>query len=323
MVPTGGSSTCSSATRLDGSIGPSGKYVSADTTQSRAIQFSDWLIEPHLNRISRDGEEKQLEPKTMDVLAYLVEHAGDVVSQDALLQRFWPGRVVEESTVHRRINQIRRVLGDEARHPVYIETISRRGYRAIAPVTVLPVKEEKEAESRSELQSRTPPFPAYEGDEPYVFVCYAHRDRQTVYPELVRLRDAEVNVWYDEGISPGSEWTDELAKAIEGCDQFLYFVSPAAVQSENCRSEVRFALNHAKPLVTVWLCVANPVAQCDVSEDGLKRSSHEDAAPLLISHGWPGSITEFVHIIEPLTEPERFDGRPEDAFHVIAPSIPG
>jgi pimeloyl-ACP methyl ester carboxylesterase len=47
------------------------------------------------------------------------------------------------------------------------------------------------------------------------------------------------------------------------------------------------------------------------------------ATPLLISHGWPGSIAEFVHIIEPLAHPERFGGREEDAFDVIAPSLPG
>jgi pimeloyl-ACP methyl ester carboxylesterase len=54
-----------------------------------------------------------------------------------------------------------------------------------------------------------------------------------------------------------------------------------------------------------------------------QRSSHRDAQPLLITHGWPGSVTEFVKIIEPLTQPERHGGEPADAFHVICPSIPG
>jgi microsomal epoxide hydrolase len=54
-----------------------------------------------------------------------------------------------------------------------------------------------------------------------------------------------------------------------------------------------------------------------------QRSSHRDAQPLLLTHGWPGSITEFVKIIEPLTQPERHGGEPADAFHVICPSIPG
>jgi len=54
-----------------------------------------------------------------------------------------------------------------------------------------------------------------------------------------------------------------------------------------------------------------------------QRSSHPDAMPLLLTHGWPGSIAEFRKIIEPLTQPERYGGNPADAFHVVAPSLPG
>ncbi len=54
-----------------------------------------------------------------------------------------------------------------------------------------------------------------------------------------------------------------------------------------------------------------------------QRSPHANALPLIITHGWPGSIYEFVKIIGPLTTPEKFGGRAEDAFHVIAPSMPG
>jgi epoxide hydrolase len=53
------------------------------------------------------------------------------------------------------------------------------------------------------------------------------------------------------------------------------------------------------------------------------RSRHADALPLLIVHGWPGSVVEFLDVIPRLTEPERHGGRAADAFHVIAPSLPG
>jgi epoxide hydrolase len=52
-----------------------------------------------------------------------------------------------------------------------------------------------------------------------------------------------------------------------------------------------------------------------------QRSPHDDALPLLITHGWPGSVVEFHKVIEPLANPPS--GRPEDAFHVICPSLPG
>jgi pimeloyl-ACP methyl ester carboxylesterase len=53
------------------------------------------------------------------------------------------------------------------------------------------------------------------------------------------------------------------------------------------------------------------------------RSKHKNALPVIITHGWPGSIIEQLKIIEPLTDPTAYGGKPEDAFDVIIPSIPG
>ncbi len=53
------------------------------------------------------------------------------------------------------------------------------------------------------------------------------------------------------------------------------------------------------------------------------RSSHEDAQPLLLTHGWPGSLVEFQKVIEPLTEPTRHGGEAQGAFHLGVPSLPG
>ena len=54
-----------------------------------------------------------------------------------------------------------------------------------------------------------------------------------------------------------------------------------------------------------------------------RRSPHENALPLIISHGWPGSVVEFYKIIDALADPTNHGGKAEDAFHVIAPSLPG
>ncbi|MBN3802304.1 epoxide hydrolase 1 [Paraburkholderia sp. Ac-20336] len=53
------------------------------------------------------------------------------------------------------------------------------------------------------------------------------------------------------------------------------------------------------------------------------RSAHENALPIIMTHGWPGSVAEFLDVIERLTDPTRFGGREEDAFHVVVPAIPG
>lgn len=54
-----------------------------------------------------------------------------------------------------------------------------------------------------------------------------------------------------------------------------------------------------------------------------QRSPHTQATPLIMTHGWPGSVLEFRHVIDRLTHPTDFGGRAEDAFHVVVPSLPG
>src|SRR5918992_350433 len=53
------------------------------------------------------------------------------------------------------------------------------------------------------------------------------------------------------------------------------------------------------------------------------RSQHEDALPLIMTHGWPGSVVELLETIGPLTDPTAHGGTPEDAFHLVLPSLPG
>ena len=54
-----------------------------------------------------------------------------------------------------------------------------------------------------------------------------------------------------------------------------------------------------------------------------RRSPHEAALPLIMSHGWPGSVAEFHKVIDALADPTAHGGKAEDAFHVVAPSLPG
>src|SRR5512133_898690 len=73
----------------------------------------------------------------------------------------------------------------------------------------------------------------------------------------------------------------------------------------------------------------NALPQFTTEIDGLDihflhvRSQHGDALPVIVTHGWPGSIIEQLKIIEPLTNPEAHGGSAEDAFHVVIPSLPG
>lgn len=97
-------------------------------------------------------------------------------------------------------------------------------------------------------------------------------------------------------------------------------------------------LAQAKSLVEHWLsqydwrrCEArlNALGQFTTEIDGVAihflhvRSKHEGAMPMILSHGWPGSVIEFLKVIAPLTDPTAHGGRAEDAFHVVVPSLPG
>lgn len=99
------------------------------------------------------------------------------------------------------------------------------------------------------------PIPAYDGDGPYIFVSYAHSDHEIVFPEIKRLNDLGYNVWYDEGITPGNEWPEEIAAAVGKCSVFIVMVTPNSVSRINVRNEINYALSeeNPKPFIAVHL----------------------------------------------------------------------
>ena len=108
-----------------------------DNDQPPAADFrvAEWLVQPTLNRLSCGEREVQVEPKLMDVLVYLAENAGRVVSKNDITDAVWPELFITESVITRSIAGLRRAFGDDAKNPRFIETISKRGYRLIASVT--------------------------------------------------------------------------------------------------------------------------------------------------------------------------------------------
>jgi TolB-like protein/Tfp pilus assembly protein PilF len=100
-----------------------------------SLEIGDWLVDPELCRISRGGCAIHLRPKLMDLLVFLASNQGRVVSKDEILERVWPDQFVVESVLGRSIADLRHLLEDDAGSPRFIETIARRGYRLIAPVS--------------------------------------------------------------------------------------------------------------------------------------------------------------------------------------------
>jgi TolB-like protein/DNA-binding winged helix-turn-helix (wHTH) protein/tetratricopeptide (TPR) repeat protein len=93
-----------------------------------------WLVEPNLNTISRNGTPVRVEPKVMEVLVCLAQHAGAPVSKQKLLQTVWPDTFVTEDVLTRSISELRRVFEDDVHEPRVIQTIPKRGYRLLPEV---------------------------------------------------------------------------------------------------------------------------------------------------------------------------------------------
>src|SRR5690606_11736750 len=85
----------------------------------------------------RDGKPIPLRAKNFDVLSYLVEHAGELVTKAGLMEAVWPGLVVEENNLNQAVSALRNCLGDDRHAPRFIATVTGRGYQFVAPVDKL------------------------------------------------------------------------------------------------------------------------------------------------------------------------------------------
>jgi len=105
----------------------------------------------------------------------------------------------------------------------------------------------------SDPQQFQMPFKAYEGDEPFVFVSYAHTDKLQVYPIIDYLNKTGTNIWYDEGIPVSEDWKSSIVDSLERCSAFLVFITPHIIDSEYVRKEISFALKKQKPFFSIYL----------------------------------------------------------------------
>ena len=106
---------------------------------------------------------------------------------------------------------------------------------------------------------------------PYVFVCYAHDEREIVLEQIAWLRSQGFEVWFDEAIEAGSRWSEDLARAVDGCAVFLYFLSPRSTSSRYCLDEVHFALECGRPIVPVEIAPVTLTPGLKLSIGGTHR----------------------------------------------------
>lgn len=90
-------------------------------------------------------------------------------------------------------------------------------------------------------------------NKPYIFISYAHKDSDKVYEIIRQLENDGYNVWYDDGIDPGTEWDENIAKHVMGCAYLIAFVSNAYINSENCKDELNYARDLDKDRLLVYI----------------------------------------------------------------------
>ncbi len=110
------------------------KTYMAKTTRS-SFEVGAWTVEPARCIIISDDQQIALQPRWMDVLVLLAKNAGEVVSTDQIMDEVWGTVEVSQDSVYFTVSHLRKALAEDDSVPTFIETIAKRGYRLVAPVT--------------------------------------------------------------------------------------------------------------------------------------------------------------------------------------------
>ena len=108
--------------------------VDTQTSNGAVVAFGPYRLMPLQRIVLHDRTPLQLGSRAREILVALVERAGEVVEKRELLRRVWPGMVVEEATLRVHINTLRKALREGEAGARYVESVTGRGYRFVAPV---------------------------------------------------------------------------------------------------------------------------------------------------------------------------------------------
>ena len=128
------------------------------------LRFPPFTLDSQRHVLKRGDDDVSLSPHLVDILTFLAQRQGQIVSKDTLLEAFWPDVHVTENTLTRAIADIRKALGDDPGEPRFIQTVARRGYRFVA---ALEPTRESTATGISDVGSRTRDSDPVEVDDPF------------------------------------------------------------------------------------------------------------------------------------------------------------
>jgi TolB-like protein len=153
--------------------------------------FADQTLDTERRELCRGSDRIAIEPQVFDLLVYLLENCGRVVSKDDLIEAIWDGRIVSESTLTSRINAARKAIGDTGRDQKLIRTISRKGFRFVGTL-------------RQQIGSQLPPnavdHPEDAGEALHHGLSPLDRPAIAVLP-FTNMSDEPEQEYFSEGIS--------------------------------------------------------------------------------------------------------------------------
>ena len=113
--------------------------MSSGSNSAEIYRFGVFEVLPRAGELQKSGVRVKLQEQPFQLLVFLLENAGEIVSRESVRQRLWQGNtfVDFDASLSVAVGKLREALGDSADNPRFIETVPRRGYRFIAPVTVV------------------------------------------------------------------------------------------------------------------------------------------------------------------------------------------
>ena len=123
------------------------------------LSFGQFAFDPNSRLLRREGVEVPLPPRVLSILEVLLTRTGDVVPRQELIDTVWKDAFVTDTSLAEAISFLRQALGDDPQAPTYIQTVHRRGYRFVAPITVAepPAPAPAEPVARAPALTETPP----------------------------------------------------------------------------------------------------------------------------------------------------------------------
>lgn len=134
--------------------------------ESHSFEFGAFRVIPAERQLLRGEEPVPLTPKTFDLLVLLVENSGHLMEKTELMKRLWADSFVDEANLSVNMSALRRALGEGANENHYIETVSRRGYRFVAPVQEFPAEASAASAGESLANDDRSPDPPSAGAAP-------------------------------------------------------------------------------------------------------------------------------------------------------------